>query len=90
MNILKNKIMQRWGLMRIIRLVLAVIVLAEAWRSNEVILGLLGVILLAQSVFNVACCGSSGCDIDHTQKKQGSLENSKEEVTFIEIKKLTS
>jgi len=45
---------------------------------------------LAQSVFNVACCGSSGCDIGHTQKKQGSLENSKEEVTFIEIKKLTS
>lgn len=83
----KNRILKNWGLMRVVRLVLAGVVLTEAWRSNEVILALLGVILLSQSVLNVGCCGSSGCDIDHVNKKQRSSEKNIEEVTFTEVTK---
>lgn len=73
--------------MRLIRLVLAVIVLAEAWRSNEMILVLFGSILLTQSLFNMGCCGSLGCDIDHTINKPRSSKKSLEEVTFTEVTK---
>ncbi len=83
----KNRILSNWSLMRVIRLVLAGVVLTEAFRSNEVILGLLGVILLTQSVLNVGCCGSSGCDIDHAANKPRSSEKSIEEVTFSEVTK---
>ncbi|MDZ4664627.1 MAG: heavy metal-associated domain-containing protein [Bacteroidota bacterium] len=73
--------------MRFIRLGLAGVVLAEAWSSNEVLLGFLGVILLAQSLLNLGCCGSSGCDIDHTKSKHSSSNNSAEEITFSEVTK---
>jgi len=83
----KNRILKNWGLMRVIRLVLAGVVLTEAFRSNEVILGLLGVILLSQSVLNVGCCGSSGCDIGHNTKKSASYEKTLDDVTFTEVTK---
>mgnify|MGYP003472746397 CR=1 FL=1 len=83
----KNRIFKNWGLMRLIRLVLAGVVLAEAWKSNEAILGLLGIVLLAQSVLNVGCCGSSGCDIDHAANKPRSFEKTQKEVTFSEVTK---
>ena len=83
----KNRILNNWGLMRVIRLVLAGVVLTEAWRSNEMILGALGVILLAQSVLNVGCCSSSGCDIDHVGGKSRSSKNTAQEVTFTEVTK---
>lgn len=83
----RTRITGPWGFMRIVRLILGIIVLIEAWRSKELIFGALGIVLLWQSLMNVACCGSAGCDIDHTQNKPSSLKNNDNEVIFTEITK---
>jgi len=82
----KQKILNNWSFMRIVRLILATIILIEAWKNSETLFAIIGGVLFFQSVLNMGCCGSSGCDTDHSQKRKISSEISKEDVIFEEVK----
>ncbi len=82
----KQRLTQGWGFMRLFRLGLGVIVLIEAWKNNEILFGLLGGILLFQSLMDVGCCGSGGCDINQVKTKEKSVTLDSKDVTFEEIK----
>ncbi|HAD11564.1 MAG TPA: hypothetical protein DCF33_03905 [Saprospirales bacterium] len=47
--------------MRIFRAVIAVWAIAEAWRTGEWLLLFPGGIFALQAIFDVGCCGASGC-----------------------------
>jgi len=85
-NHLKNTFKSKWSFMRILRLCLAVVISVEAFKKFDILLGLLGAVLFFQSILNVGCCGSGGCDIDHMQSKGKSSANDVKDVTFEEIK----
>lgn len=72
--------------MRFIRLALALIIIIQSVTSSETLFAVLGGFLLFQTAFNYGCCGSSGCDIDHTKSKPKSLGKGNEVTTFSEVK----
>lgn len=82
----KQRLTRDWGFMRFFRLGLAIIVLTEAWKNTELLFALLGSVLLFQSLLNVGCCGSGGCDINHAKTKERSGASGIKDVTFEEIK----
>jgi len=82
----KQRLVSGWSLMRIIRLGLGIIVIGEAWKSSEILFGLLGGILLAQALLNAGCCGASGCDTNQYPTKIKSSPVITEETTFTKIK----
>jgi hypothetical protein len=85
-NNLKQRLMTGWTFMRIFRLALALIISFEAWNSSEVLFAVLGGFLAFQAMFNYGCCGSGGCDIDHTRSRPRSLGEAGEVTTFNEVK----
>jgi hypothetical protein len=56
---IKNTLFRNWGLNRIIRLVLGLIITYQAIIHKDPVAGLLAFFLLFQSVTNTGCCGSS-------------------------------
>lgn len=86
LNDWKQRLTRGWGLMRLFRLGLAVLVLIEAWKNAEILFGVLGGILLVQALLDVGCCGSAGCDINHPKTKETSGTTDSKDVTFEEIK----
>lgn len=72
-----------WSWIRIIRLVVGGIALAQGIVTHNNILSAIGALLLFQGVLNVGCCGST-CAIP--QRKTTSPKKSIEEVEFEEVK----
>jgi len=87
MNNWKDRLLNNWGIMRFLRLGLAILVLIEAWKNSEIVFGLLGGILLFQALANVGCCGSAGCDINQSYAREKSATKEIKDVTFEEINK---
>lgn len=65
----KYRLLTDWNIFRILRLGLAAIVLIQAWKNNDMLVGLVGGILLFQVVMNVGCCSSSACEINRPMAK---------------------
>lgn len=82
----KQRLLSSWTFMRFIRLGLALVVLSEAWKNSEILFGLLGGILLFQSLFNYGCCGVNGCDVNQSNSKLKLSPDALNETTFKEIK----
>jgi hypothetical protein len=53
---------QNWNVMRIIRLVIGGYALIEAYRGNDTLMGLLGLVLVGMALLN-AGCGAQGCGV---------------------------
>lgn len=53
---------QNWNVMRIIRLVLGGYALIEAYRGNDILMGLLGLVLVGMALLNAGCC-TQGCGV---------------------------
>lgn len=56
-----ERLTTNWHLMRIVRLIIGVMVLVQAWEMGEWMLGGMGVWLTSMAVFNIGCCGVEGC-----------------------------
>lgn len=70
-----------WHMMRIIRLILAIAIIVQSWYMRDTTTAVLGVVLLASAVFNVGCCGVSGCSTSiHPVKKSSKKDSVYEEV----------
>ena len=83
-NDLKNKLVHGWNLTRIIRLLLAGILIAQSIDNSEILFAALGGLLLFQAVFNYGCCSTGACGYPTGEpNSSGSAEDT---TTYTEIK----
>ena len=66
--------------MRILRLVLSIAIIYEAWETKTPLFSLMGAPFLLQAIFNVGCNGVA-CSVPIVKSESG-----KEEITFTEVK----
>lgn len=78
--------MTGWSLMRFIRLVLALTIIAQAIMGSQILFAVPGGFLLFQALFNYGCCGARGCDIGHNSPRNTSPGTTEEVTTFNEVK----
>lgn len=78
---LKNTILSGWNLNRWFRLGLGVIIMVQYFAQKDIFIAMIGITLLLQAIFNVACCASGNCAVD-SKKTSKSIE----ETTYEEIK----
>jgi hypothetical protein len=74
-----------WSFTRVLRLLLGAILLGEAIYKTDWMFGVLGVVLLAQAVFNVGCCGAGICDTNHYRQRPKSSDAALKNTTFTEV-----
>lgn len=69
-------ILQGWNFMRILRLVLALIIMAQGIVARDTVTVILGVIFGGMAIANIGCCGAGGCAVNQrpTKKKTEDIE----------------
>lgn len=83
---MKNTFLTGWNFVRILRLVIGVSALAAYFSEHDSFMGLLGLIVTAQAVFNVGCCGVNSCSTNSIQNNSKEISSDKTDVSFEEIK----
>jgi hypothetical protein len=68
-----------WSFMRIIRVLMGVYGLVQAWQTSQILIGIIGALLFVQGIMNWGCCGVQSC----APTKKGTPEK---EVEFEEVK----
>lgn len=69
-----------WTLIRIVRLVLAMIIAVQAVELREPLLGLISALFFYQAVANVACCGAACVAPPRKSVRQDISKTSYEEI----------
>lgn len=77
---MKQTLFTNWTFMRFLRLGLGLAVLAQAVIAKDVLFVLLGLGFTAMPVFNIGCCGSSGCYVPPKKPANPIKDISYEEV----------
>lgn len=83
MEIIKNKLLNNWHIMRWLRLAMGVFIAFQAVQMQSPLAGLIAGILLFQTLMNIGCCGTSGCEVN---SETSDLQDT-EEVAFEEIER---
>lgn len=90
-----QNVFSNWNFFRIIRTVLAIVILIQSFQMNDPLLGLFGGAFMLQVLTNTGCCGTSGCAVPNVSSnlpaealaKAGEVGNSSStEVKFTEVK----
>lgn len=76
-------LLSNWHFMRVLRAGFAVWIMAEAWRTGQWLLLIPGGIFAMQAIFDIGCCGASGCAPNTTLQANTSKT---EEVTYEEVR----
>ena len=79
-----NNLLSGWNVLRIMRVLLGLFCLGDAFVQKSMLTGVIGSILLYQGVFNAGCCGVSSCSPQQPLSPSASMKE--KEVTFEEIK----
>lgn len=72
MKIMHFPVFRSWNLVRWIRLLLGVLLIAQAVSNHDSLSGILGAFLLFQALSNTGCCGSRNCEMPVTQPTEQS------------------
>lgn len=80
-----NTLWSNWHFMRIFRAAIAVWAIVEAGRTGAWLLLIPGSIFALQAIFDVGCCGASGCAVPR-RKYEKSSENETETVVYEELR----
>ena len=69
-------ILQGWNFMRILRLVLAIIIVAQGIAARDTVTIVLGVLIGGMAIANIGCCGVGGCAVNprSTNNKTKDIE----------------
>jgi hypothetical protein len=59
---MKQTILSNWTLMRLLRLAMGIAIMVQSVPSKDWTMGILGLLFSAMAVFNIGCCGTSGCN----------------------------
>lgn len=70
-------ITSNWPFMRVLRVVLSLAILVQSWYAQDGTTAVIGIMLLAMGLFNIGCCGTSGC---YTPLKNKQPVSSKEAI----------
>ena len=76
----KYNLLNNWNVIRVIRLVLSVIIMAQAIQIHDALFGFLGCFFMYQALSNTGCCGVNGC----ASAIQKNTDNS-EQTEFTEV-----
>lgn len=79
-----QRLISGWGVMKILRISLPVLVLVVAWNNQDILIAIMGGMMLLIALFNLGRCYA--CDINQPAKRLKSLSKPKEETTFTELK----
>ncbi len=82
MNLIET-LKQRWDIVRILRLVIGVTVIGQAFIMHEWLLGMGGGMLTTMAILNIGCCGTQGCAV---APRKDAAKPGLEETRFEEIK----
>lgn len=63
---------RNWHFMRMLRVVLAIAILVQSWYAKDSTTAIVGLLLLLMGVFNIGCCGASGCYTPVKKNKKAS------------------
>lgn len=85
MNKLFLTLRHGWNAARAIRVGIGLAVLVLAAIQHDKIMLFFGGWLTLMPLLNLSCCGSGGCDIDHSKTRTKSIDNDPGSVTFVEI-----
>lgn len=77
--------LKTWSVMRIARLVLAIVAFSMSVSQHEPMFAFLGGILLMQAVFNVSCCAGGACAALPPKRSFKSNSKFKDGATIEEI-----
>jgi hypothetical protein len=78
---MKTLLFRNWNFFRILRLVLGIIIIVQAFVVKDVMFGIAGLLFSLMAIFNTACCGVGGCNVVSPRNKiQQSTDTSFEEV----------
>ncbi len=74
-----QNLLSNWSFVRLLRLGIGVVVIIQSVQANDLVMGLLGGVLLTQSVLNIGCCGTSGCAVPIQNKSHTT------DITYTEV-----
>jgi hypothetical protein len=77
-----NNILSNWNFSRLLRLILAIVFLIQAFQSKDYWVGAFGILLLFQAATNQGCCATNGCNFS----KKNDTNSSLDDVQFEEVK----
>ncbi len=84
MTSLKDKLLNNWHLMRIVRLAIGIWLEIIAFSSHDWPIGFMGAFFLYQAIADTSCCGAAGCNTSYS-KRTSSIQKT-EQIEFEEIK----
>ena len=77
-----QSLLSNWNFMRLLRLVLSVIIIAQAVSVHDTAMSIAGVFLLGMTLANIGCCGINGCATPIYKKTEKKKE---ETISYEEI-----
>jgi hypothetical protein len=77
---MKQTILANWTLIRFLRLGLGIAIIIQAVIAKDVLFAVLGFAFTAMPVFNVGCCGTTGCAAPPAKNQDTEKEIIYEEV----------
>jgi hypothetical protein len=80
-------LLSNWHFMRVFRAAIAVWIIVEVSRTGEWLLLIPGAIFAMQAIFDIGCCGASGCAAPGQKAyDQPAVTAGTEDVTYEEVK----
>lgn len=79
---MKSILLPNWNLFRIVRLILGIIIVAQAIIIKDALFGVTGLLFSLMAIFNTACCRVKSCNIEVPKPTKQKTEN----IIFEEIK----
>ena len=79
-------LLKNWHFMRLLRAGIALWAFTEVWRTGDLPMLFLGSIFAIQAIFDIGCCGASGCAAPAPGKRGFDATPDAEEVSFKEVK----
>ncbi len=77
---MRNRILDGWNFMRVLRLVVGLIVVVQAVITKDILFGTLGGLFTLMPLLNIGCCGSAGCNVPTRRSNKEVKDISYEEV----------
>jgi len=78
-----KSILSNWNLFRFIRLGLGVFILIQGIMTGDKFSLILGSLFTLMPLFNVGCCGASGCGVDY--RSTDSTNENINEISYEEV-----
>jgi hypothetical protein len=75
---MRNKIVNGWNTMRIIRLIIGMAIVAEGIHSRDTTLIIGGLVVSLLPLFNIGCCCGNNCEIPRSAQSSKDMKMRKD------------